>query len=214
MISRWKNRAPRYPKPDKKWLVFLRNHREAIAMDFFAVPTITFGALYGFFVIAHDRRRVLHFNVTRRPTSPGVVQQLTEAFPFRSAPRFVLFDRDGKDGLEVQAAIRPLKMMPARTSFESPWQNGVAERWIESYRRDLSDHIMAVDEWHLKRLLSEYVCYYHEDRTHLGLGKGTPEHRTRSTGGGPVVSHARLGALPHRYDRAADPYRVVLKLQA
>jgi hypothetical protein len=90
-----------------------------------------------------------------------------------------------------------------RTSLESPWQNGVAERWVESCRRDLLDHIIAVDEHHLKRLLSEYVSYYHEDRTHLGLSKGTPHGRTRSSASGRLISHDRLGGLHHRYNRAA-----------
>ena len=203
-ISRWMKRAPRNPEPAKRWLAFLRNHREAIAaMDFFSVPTITFGVLYCFFVISHDRWRILHFNVTKHPTSLWIVQQLREAFPFESAPRFLIFDRDGKYGLEVPAAVRSLKINPVRTSCESPWQNGVAERWVESCRRDLMDHIIAVDERHLKRLLSEYVRYYHEDRTHLGLGKGTPNNRLRSIASGDVLSHERVGGLHHRYDRAA-----------
>jgi putative transposase len=203
-ISRWIKRAPRDAHPAKRWLTFLRNHREAIAaMDFFTVPTITFGIIYCFFVLAHDRRRILHFNVTKHPTSLWVVQQLREAFPFGAAPRFVLLDRDGKYGLEVSATIRSLGIVPLRTSFESPWQNGVAERWVESCRRDLLDHVIAVNERHLKRLLSEYVSYYHEDRTHLGLGKGTPAGRTFSANTGRVVSDERLGGLHHRYDRAA-----------
>jgi len=203
-ISRWMKRAPREPEPAKRWLTFFRNHREAVAaMDFFTVPTITFSALYCFFVISHDRRRILHFNVTKHPTSLWIVQQLREAFPFESAPRFVIFDRDAKYGLEVPAAVRSLGVSPVRTSFESPWQNGVAERWIGSCRRDLLDHIIAVDERHLKRLLSEYIRYYHEDRTHLGLGKGTPDGRNHSIASGRVLSHVRLGGLHHRYDRAA-----------
>ena len=203
-ISRWMKRAPRDPDPAKRWLAFLRNHRESIAaMDFFTVPTFTFGALYCFFVISHDRRRILHFNVTRHPTSLWIVQQLREAFPFGSAPRFLIFDRDAKYGLEVPIAVRSLKMDPVRTSFESPWQNGIAERWIESCRRDLLDHIVAMNERHLKRLLSEYVRYYHEDRTHLGLEKGTPNGRSRALASGRVLSHERLGGLHHRYDRAA-----------
>jgi putative transposase len=203
-ISRWMKRAPRDPEPAKRWLVFLRNHREAIAaMDFFTVPTIRFNLLYCFFVISHDRRQILHFNVTKHPTSMWVVQQLREAFPFESAPRFLVFDRDGKYGVEVPAAIRSLKIRPVRTSLESPWQNGVAERWVESCRRDLLDHIIAVDECHLKRLLSEYVDYNHDDRTHCGLIKGTPHGRTRSTVSGRVISHDRVGGLHHRYDRAA-----------
>jgi putative transposase len=197
-------RAPRDPEPAKRWLAFLRNHREAVAaIDFFTVPTIGFSVLYCFFVISHDRRRILHFNVTKHPASLWIVQQLREAFPFESSPRFLIFDRDGKYGAEVPAAVRSLKIRPVRTSFESPWQNGVAERWVESCRRDLLDHIIAVNERHLKRLLTDYVRYYHEDRTHLGLGKETPHGRIGSAGSGQVISHDRLGGLHHRYDRAA-----------
>jgi transposase InsO family protein len=203
-ISRWMKRAPRDPQPAKRWLAFLRNHREAIAaMDFFTVPTATFSVLYCFFVISHDRRRILHFNVTKHPTSMWIVQQLREAFPFELAPRFLIFDRDAKYGLEVPSAVQSLRMSPVRTSFESPWQNGIAERWVGSCRRELLDHIIAVDERHLKRLLAEYVGYYHDDRTHLGLGKGTPDCRTPSRASSRVLSHERLGGLHHRYDRAA-----------
>ena len=203
-ISRWMKRAPKDPDPAKRWLAFLRNHREAIAaMDFFTVPTATFGVIYCFFVIAHDRRRILRFKVTKHPTSLWVVQQLREAFPFGSAPRFLLFDRDGKYGLEVPAAVRSLGMTPLRTSFESPWQNGIAERWVQSCRRDLLDHVIVVNERHLKRLPSEYVSYYHQDRTHLGLAKETPAGRTSSASAGRVISRERVGGLHHRYDRAA-----------
>jgi putative transposase len=135
-ISRWMKRAPRDPEPAKRWLAFLRNHREAIAaIDFFTVPTITFGVLYCFFAISHDRRRILHFNVTKHPTSSWIVQQLREAFPFGSAPRFLSFDRDAKYGAEVPAAIRSMKIKCVRTSLRSPWQNGVAERWVAVRRR-------------------------------------------------------------------------------
>ena len=130
-ISRWMHRAPRDPEPAKRWRAFLQNHREAIAaMDFFTVPTITFSVLYCFFVISHGRRRILHFNVTKHPTSAWIVQQLREAFPFESVPRFLIFDRDGKYGVVVPAAVRSLRITPVRTSYESPWQNGVAERWV------------------------------------------------------------------------------------
>jgi putative transposase len=183
-------------EPSKRWLAFLRNHREAIAaMDFFTVPTIRFGA--------HDRRRILHCNVTRHPTSLWVVQQLREAFLFGAAPRFLIFDRDGKYGGEVPAAVRSLRIAAIRTVFESPWQNGVAERWVESRRRDLFDHVIAVNQRHLKRLLSDYVRHDHEDRTHLGLGKGTPAGRACCANAGGVISHDRVGGLHHRYDRAA-----------
>jgi len=172
-------------------------------MDFFTVPTVTFSLLYCFFVIGHDRRRILHIKVTRQPTSSWIIQQLREAFPYQSAPRFLIFDRDAKYGLEVPIAVRSMAIRPVRTSFQSPWQNGIAERWVESCRRDLLDHVIAFNERHLKRLLSDYVRYYHEDRTHLGLRKETPAGRVRSTDRGTVVSQARLGGLHHRYDRAA-----------
>lgn len=203
-ISRWMRRAPRDPERAKRWLTFLRNHREAIAaMDFFTVPTVTFRLLYCFFVISHDRRQILHANVTRHPTSAWIIQQLREAFPFQCGQRFVIFDRDRKYGCEIPVAIRAMGMTSIRTSFESPWQNGVAERWIESCRRDLLDHVIAANEAHLKRLLCEYIRYYHEDRTHLGLDKQTPGRRVRTNGCGRVVALPRLGGLHHRYDRVA-----------
>jgi putative transposase len=203
-ISRWMKRAPRDPEAARRWLAFLRNHREAIAaMDFFTVPTVTFSLLYCFFVIGHGRRRVLHFNVTRHPTSAWIVQQLREAFPYQFAPKFLIFDHDAKYGLEVPAAIRSMSITCLQTSVRSPWQNGVAERWVGSCRRDLLDHVIALNEGHLRRLLSQYVSYYHDDRTHLGLSKETPGRRIRSAATGRVSSHVRLGGLHHRYDRAA-----------
>ena len=203
-ISRWMRRVPRDAERAKRWLAFLRNHREVIAaMDFFTVPTLTFGVLYCLFVIGHDRRRVLHFSVTRHPTSTWIVQQLREAFPYQWAPSFLIFDRDAKYGLEVSIAVRSMAIQAIRTSFRSPWQNGIAERWVESCRRDLLDHVIAINECLLKRLLSEYVRYYHEDRTHLGLEKETPGDRMRSMSSGQVLGRARLGGLHHRYDRAA-----------
>jgi len=206
-VSRWVQRAPRNPESAKRWLTFLDNHREIIAaMDFFTVSTLTFGVLYCFFVIAHDRRRILHINATRHPTSGWVVQQLREAFPYDSAHRHLIFDRDAKFSLDVVAAVRAMGSKPTRTSFRSPWQNGVAERWIGSCRRDLLDHIIVRDERHLKRLLADYVRYYHDDRTHLGLKKDTPEGRAVAATGaseGPIQCRARLGGLHHRYDRGA-----------
>src|SRR5271156_4839520 len=107
----------------------LRNHREAIvAIDFFTVPTITFRVLYCCFVISHGRRRILHVSVTKHPTSGWIIQQLREAFPFGSTPKFLIYDRDARYGREVPAAVRSLEISPVQTSFRSPWQNGVAER--------------------------------------------------------------------------------------
>ena len=203
-ISRWMKRAPKNPDRAKHWLAFLRNHREAIAaMDFFTVPTITFGVLYCFFVISHDRRPILHVNVTKHPRSAWIIQQLREAFPFEASHKYLISDRDQKFGFEVIAAVKATRIIPKRTSFRSPWQNGIAERWVGSCRRDLLDHMVALNERHLKRLLSEYVRYHHEDRTHLGLEKGTPEGRIRSVASGRILSQERIGGLHHRYDRAA-----------
>ena len=165
-ISRWMKRAPRDPELAQRWQAFVRNHRDAIAaMDFFTVPTVTFQLLYCFFIISHERRQILHVNVTRHPTSTWMAQQLREAFPYESAPKFLLFDHDQKYGLEVPAALGSLQITGVQTSIRSPWQNGVAERWVGSCRRDLLDHIIALNARHLKRLLSTYASYYHDDRT-------------------------------------------------
>ena len=172
-------------------------------MDFFTVPTIRFSMLYGFFVISHDRRQILHVNVTRHPMSLCLAQQLRKAFPYESAAKFLIFDRDAKYGVEVPAMVGPLALRPVRTSYRSLWQNGIAERWVQSCRRDLLDHVITLNESHLKRLLSDYVRYYHEDRTHLGLAKGTPSRGVRSSASGDIIVGARLGGLHHRYDRAA-----------
>jgi putative transposase len=206
-VLRWMRRAPRRLEPAKRWAAFLSNHREAIAaMDFFAVPTLTFGVIYCFFVIAHDRRRILHCQVTRHPTSAWVIQQLREAFPYDSAPGYLIFDRGPQFNGEVTETLKSFGIGPMRTSFRSPWQNGIAERWVGTCRRDLLDHVIVLNERHLKRLMNEYVRYYHEDRTHLALEKGTPagrEARETRGAGYDVTSMPRLGGLHHRYNRAA-----------
>ena len=206
-VLRWMRKAPRSPEPAKRWAAFLSNHREAIAaMDFFTVPTLTFGVLYCFFVIAHDRRRILHCNVTEHPTSAWVIQQLREAFPYDSAPGYLIFDRGTQFNEEVIDMMKDFGIQPKRTSFRSPWQNGVAERWVGNCRRDLLDHVIVVNERHLKRLMNEYIRYYHDDRTHLALAKGTPAGREAAcnfSARSKVVVMPRLGGLHHRYDLAA-----------
>ena len=191
-ISRWMKRAPRDPEPAQRWHTFLRNHREAIAaMDFFAAPTITLGVLYGFFVLSHDRRRILHFNVTKHLTSSWIVQQLREAFPFESESRFLIFDRDAKYGWEVPVAVRCLKMSPVRTSFASPWQNPYAERLVGSIRRECLDHIVI-----LKFKVGDFVLvtFPGELCVEIGLNikKASPFENTFVTGysNGFVLSYA------------------------
>jgi len=206
-VLNWMRKAPRNPEPAKRWATFLTNHREAIAaMDFFTLPTLTFGVLYCFFVIAHDRRRIMHFNVTRHPTSAWVSQQLREAFPYDAAPRYLIFDHGSNFSDSVVETIRSFGIEPKRTSIQSPWQNGVAERFVGSCRRDLLDHVIVLNERHCKRLMTEYVRYYHDDRTHLGLNKQTPADRRAARGpisNAKVVSMPRLGGLHHRYQLAA-----------
>jgi transposase InsO family protein len=207
-VSRWVRKAPRPPNLSKRWLTFLRNHREAIAaMDFFTVPTLTFGVLYCFFVISHDRRRVLHHNVTCNPNALWVRLQLTEGWECGEQPeRFLIFDRDAKFSADVVSTVRAIGSQPIRTAFRSPWQNGIAERWVGSVRRDLLDHVIVLNQRHLRRLLNAYVRYYHEDRTHLGLGKDTPSGRVPASGPSDrnkVISLPRLGGLHHRYTVAA-----------
>jgi putative transposase len=206
-VLNWMRKAPRNSEPAKRWAAFLSNHREAIAaMGFFMVPTLTFGVLYGFFVIAHGRHQVLHFNVTRHPTGAWVSQQIREAFPYDSAPRFLIFDRDAIFDADVVKTAKAVGVKTVRTAFKSPWQNGIAERFIGSCRRDLLDQVVVLNERHLKRLMAEYTRYYHEDRTHLGLGKQTPTNRkaaTNTTARAKVISIPRLGGLHHRYDLAA-----------
>ncbi len=206
-VLRWMRKAPRDLEPAKRWTAFLNNHREAIAaMDFLTVPTLTFGVLYCFFVIAHDRRRILHYNVTRHPTTTWVAQQLREAFPYDSAPRFLILDREHTFHGEVLTTAETLGISPIQIAVRSPWQNGVAERFVGSCRRDLLDHVIVLNERHLKRLMADYIRYYHEDRTHLGLDKQTPAVRRaaeRTNAANKVVGMPRLGGLHHRYDLAA-----------
>ena len=206
-VLRWMRKAPRNPEPAKRWATFLSNHREAIAaMDFLTVPTLTFGILYCFFVVSHDRRRILHWNVTRHPNSVWVVQQLQEAFPYDSSPSYLIFDRATNFNTEVAATVKSLGIEPKRTNFRSPWQNGVAERWVGSSRSDLLDHVTVLNQRHLKRLMNEYVRSCHDDRTHLALKKGTPADRKpekESGTGRRIMSMPRFGGLHHRYDLAA-----------
>jgi putative transposase len=146
-VSPCVQRAPRNPDPAKRCQAFLQNHREAIAaMDFFIVPTLTFKVLCCFFVIAHDRRRILHCNVTDHPTGLWITQQLREALPFDQRQRFLIHDRDSKFGEIVNLAVSDVGLNPVKTSFRSPWQNGVAERWVGSCRRDLLNHVIPLNE--------------------------------------------------------------------
>jgi transposase InsO family protein len=202
-VSRYLPRGPRRARASNEWLVFLRNHREVLAaMDFFTVPTVLFRILYVFFVIHHKRRRILHFNVTDHPTAPWVIQQLREAFPYDTAPSYLVFDRDSIFAEKVVSSVRALGITPQRIACRSPWQNGVAERWVGTCRRELLDRVVVLHEGHLRRLLRDFVAYYSVDRCHLALDKDSPRCRPiepRLQGRARVVSIPRVGGLHHRY---------------
>ena len=187
----------------KRWRAFLQNHREMIlAVDFFTVPTATFRVLDCFFVIEHERRRILHANVTADPCAEWVIQQLRDALPAAGPYRYVNLDRDRQLDAEVIGFLRATGLKPKRTSIQSPWQNGVAERWIGSCRREILDHVIALNEPHLRRILRDFIRYYHEDRVHDGLEKDTPNRRPVEPKPSPearVVSLTRVGGLHHRY---------------
>ena len=203
-VSRYLRRLSSPAHARKLWAAFLRNHREVLAaMDFFTVPTLTFRVLYCFFVIEHGRRMILHFNVTEHPTGPWILQQLREAFPEPSPYRYAIFDRDGKFGEGVTDLLKSSGMKPRRISPRSPWQNGVAERWIGSCRRELLDHVIVFNEVHLRGLLRDYISYDHVDRIHDSLEKDAPATRPVSSKPSPSarwVSFPRSGGLHHRYD--------------
>ena len=202
-VARYLRRVRRRGDPGKRWLTFLQNHREVIAaFDFFTVPTVTFQLLYCFFVIQHGRRRIVHFNVTRYPTAEWVVQQLREAFPEAGPYRYAIFDRDSTFNDEVVTFLKATGLKPKRTSLQAPWQNGIAERWVGSCRREILDHVIALNEQHLRRLIGEYVNYHHEDRIHDSLEKDTPNRRTvepKPAAKATAISMPRLGGLHHRY---------------
>ena len=202
-MARYLRGIQRRGDPAKRWLAFLRNHREAIAaLDLFTVPTATFRVLYCLFVIEHGRRRILHFNVTRHPTAEWVVQQLREAFPEVSSYRYVILDRDAIFNAEVVDFLQAAGLQPKRTSRQAPWQNGTAERWIGSCRREILDHVIALNEQHLRRVIGDYVRYYEQDRIHDSLDKDTPNRRpveSKPAADATVISLPRLGGLHHRY---------------
>jgi putative transposase len=177
-VSRYLRRLSPPENSRKLWAVFLHNHREVIAaVDFFTVPTITFRILYCFFIIEHGRRKILHFNVTEHPNSSWITQQLREAFPEPCPYRYALLDRNAKFGKDVTDLLASSGIKPKRIGYRCPWQNGISERWIGSCRRELLDHVIILNESHLRRLIRDYVSYYHEDRIHDSLEKDSPATR-------------------------------------
>ena len=170
-------------------------------MDFCVVPNVSFQLLYVWLAIDHGRRRLIHFNATSNPSARWMIQQLREAFPGASTPRYHLLDRDSIFSGEVVAAIRSFGIDPVRTAYRTPWQNAIAERWVGTCRRELLDHVIVFGERHLRRLLADYVAYYNAERVHTRFGD-SPEGRpieTRPSSAARVVSLPRVGGLHHRY---------------
>ncbi len=197
---------PRRPKPPSQtWRTFLQNHvADLAAVDFFVVPTATFRILYVFVVLLHHRRRVVHFNVTETPTAAWTAQQIVEAFPDDSAPRYLLRDRDGTYGQEFRQRVKGIGIVEVLTAPRSPWQNAFAERLIGTIRRELLDHVIVLNQQHLRRRLRSYFRYYHGSRTHLALEKDAPEPRAvEPPEYGRVVALPHVGGLHHRYVRRA-----------
>jgi len=202
-VSRYMPKLP--PDPDKiaRWKAFLKNHMpEIAAMDFVTIPTAAFQLLHCLFIIHHDRRRLLHFAVTTNPTAAWVRQQIRDVFFDDPRIRYLIHDRDTRfNGIGEWLKSEGAKSVV--TSYRSPWQNGVAERWVLSLRQGLLDHVVVFNESHVRRLISSFVAYYNEDRCHLSLNKDSPEPRfmqERPSMSAKVVAIPRVGGIHHRYE--------------
>ena len=191
--------------PSQTWRTFLDNHLQSlVSVDFFTVPTIRFQILYVFLVLAHERRRIVHFAVTAHPTAEWTAQQLREAFPWDSAPRYLLRDRDCIFGHDFLQQVKAMGIEQILGTPRSPWQRAYIERLIGSIRRECLDHMIVLNERSLKQHLLAYCAYYHRTRTHLSLAKNCPEPReVQPPEAGPIVSIQELGGLHHRYERRA-----------
>jgi transposase InsO family protein len=191
--------------PSQTWRTFLENHvKTMVSVDFFTVPTIRFQILYVFLVLAHERRRIVHFNVTAHPTAEWTAQQFREAFPWDTAPRYLLRDRDRIFGRNFVDQVKAMGIKQVLSAPRSPWQRAYVERVIGSIRRECLDHVIVFNERSLYKHLQSFVGYYHRSRTHLGLQKDAPEPRSiQSVELGPVVSIPEVGGLHHRYERRA-----------
>jgi putative transposase len=202
-VSRW---MPRRTKPpSQNWRAFLDNHiEELVSMDFFTVPTATFRVLFVLIILAHHRRRILHFNVTEHPTAEWTAQQMVEAIGDGESPRYLIRDRDGVYGLMFQDQVKSLDIEEVVTAPRSPWQSPYVERVIGTLRRECLDHVIVIGETHLRRIVRRYVNYYHRARTHLALEKDAPEPCSiQPPEQERVIEIPEVGGLHHRYERRA-----------
>jgi transposase InsO family protein len=191
--------------PSQTWRTFLENHvKTMVSVDFFTVPTIRFQVLYVFLVLAHDRRRILHFGVTAYPTAEWTAQQLRDAFPWDTAPRYLLRDRDRIFGDEFTKQVKDMGIKQVLSAPRSPWQRAYVERLIGTLRRECLDHVIVFNETSLYRHVKSFLAYYHESRTHLSLAKDAPESRpVQRPEIGRIAAIPQVGGLHHRYERRA-----------
>jgi putative transposase len=197
---------PWHPKdPSPTWRSFLHNHmHNLVGIDMFVVATVTFRVLYALIVLSHDRRKVVHFDVTENPTQDWLARQMTEAFPWDTAPRYLLRDRDASYGGAFRYRVKAIGIKEVITAPRSPWQNPYVERIIGSIRRECLDHIIIFNERHLRNVLSSYFQYHHKTRTHLSLDKDCPEPRPiQPLSAGKIIAFPEMGGLHHRYERRA-----------
>jgi len=195
----------RRPLPSQTWRTFLANHvGDLVSLDFFTVPTARLRVLFVLVVLAHHRRRVVHFNVTEHPTARWTAQQIVDAFPDDSAPSYLLRDRDQVYGEQFRHRVKGMRIQEVLTAPHSPWQNPFAERLIGSIRRECLNHVLVLGESHLRRILARYFSYYHRARTHLALDKDAPDVRpVELPEAGRIVEIPEVGGLHHRYVRQA-----------
>jgi putative transposase len=200
-VEKYRVRPRRPPSPT--WKSFVKNHiQDLVALDFFTVPTVTFRVLFVLVMLAHERRRVVHCNVTEHPTAHWTAQQVVEAFPWNETPRYLLRDRDGIYGAAFRQRVRHMGIEEVVIAPRSPWQNPYVERLIGSIRRECLDHVVVFHEGHLTRILASYFAYYHQWRTHLSLEMDCPVPRSvLSPDRGRVVAVPEVGGLHHHYER-------------
>jgi putative transposase len=191
--------------PSQTWRTLLDNHvQDLVSIDFFTVPTARLRVLFVLVVLAHHRRRVVHFNVTEHPTAHWTAQQIVDAFPDESAPAYLLHDRDHVYGQPSRHRVKGMGIDEVITAPHSPWQNPFAERLIGSIRRESLNHVLVFGERHLRRILSRHFAYYHQARTHLALDKDAPDLRpVEFPAAGRIVQFPEVGGLHHRYSRQA-----------
>jgi putative transposase len=192
-------------RPSPTWRAFLTTHaRDIVAVDFFLVPTLTFRLLFVFVVLRHDRRELIHLNVTEHPTAVWTVRQLVEAFPYSTAPKYLLRDRDGVYGKEFARRVERMGIREVLIAPRAPWQNPFAERVIGSIRRECLDHCLILNDAHLRRLLRAYRAYYNTVRPHQSLDNNSPQPRiVEPSPRGRIIAIPQVGGLHHRYQRAA-----------